>query len=164
MGAAQPLATEQPGAGAQPSAAALPQACESATRSRPMATIPPPDMGALYRAHARSVYAFIYSKVGNRETAEDLTADVFLKALAHLDLTREEHSIVAWLFRVARNAVNDYWRSGQGAPVIPFEEALLGRGQRTTVATQGRHAALQAQALLEQLPATYRTVLSHRLL
>jgi RNA polymerase sigma-70 factor (ECF subfamily) len=121
-------------------------------------------MGALYRAHARSVYAFIYSKVGNRETAEDLTADVFLKALAHLDLTREEHSIVAWLFRVARNAVNDYWRTGQGAPVIPFEEALLGRGQRAAVETQGGQAALQAHALLDRLPATYRTVLAHRLL
>ena len=72
----------------------------------------PLDADALYRAHARSLYAFIFSKVGNRETAEDITGDVFMKALAHLDPTREEHSIVAWLYRVARNAVNDYWRAG----------------------------------------------------
>src|SRR5436309_612081 len=70
----------------------------------------------------RPLYGFIYSKVGNRAAAEDITSDVFVKALTHLDPTRAEHSCVAWLYRVARNAVHDYWRSGQEVPLIALED------------------------------------------
>jgi len=85
------------------------------------------DADALYRAHVRPLYLFIYGKVGNREAAEDLTSEVFVKALTHLDSSREERSIVAWLYRVARNAVADYWRAGTGARVIALDEARLTR-------------------------------------
>ena len=82
---------------------------------RPTLAERPVDAEALYRTHVRPLYTFVYSKVGNRETAEDITSEVFTKALTHLDPTREEHSIVAWLYRVARNAVADYWRAGRGS-------------------------------------------------
>jgi RNA polymerase sigma-70 factor (ECF subfamily) len=125
----------------------------------------PADADALYRAHVRALYAFIYSKVGNREAAEDITGDVFVKALAHLDPTREEHSIVAWLYRVARNAVNDYWRVGHGARVIALDEARVSRGPLPVPETvRTERAAARARALLAQLPANYRAVLSCRLL
>ena len=87
----------------------------------------PVDAEALYRTQVRPLYTFIYSKVGNREAAEDLTSAVFTKALTHLDPTREEQSIVAWLYRVARNAVVDYWRAGRGTHVVTFEEARMAR-------------------------------------
>ncbi|MGH2347072.1 MAG: RNA polymerase sigma factor, partial [Chloroflexota bacterium] len=82
---------------------------------------------AIYRAHARAIYRFVYVKVGNREAAEDLTSEVFLRAVSHLDPAREERSILAWLYRVATNLVNDYWRSSQGAQVIELDEARLQR-------------------------------------
>ena len=131
----------------------------------PTATSQMADLEAIYRAHVRSLYAFVYSKVGNREAAEDITADVFTKALTRLDPTREEHSIVAWLFRVARNAVADHWRSGQGVPVILFEEAHQGR-RHPALPNRAREAqtAAQAHALLDQLPQSYRAVLTYRLL
>lgn len=129
------------------------------------------DVDALYRYYARPLYAFIYSKVGNREAAEDLTSDVFMKALTHLDLTREDHSIVAWLFRVARNVVTDYWRTaGRVGYIIPFEEAVLerqgayGLGPSALERARQQQAAARASALLDHLPVMYRTVLSYRLL
>lgn len=126
----------------------------------------PTDVDALYRAHARPLYAFVYSKVGNREAAEDITSDVFIKALSHLDLAREEHSVVAWLYRVARNAVADYWRAGRGAAIIPFEEAYLAwQGTPpSSPAVQQQAAARRARAVLAGLPENYRMVLTYRLL
>jgi RNA polymerase sigma factor (sigma-70 family) len=125
----------------------------------------PVDTQALYRTHVRPLYAFIYSKVGNREAAEDLTSEVFTRTLTHLDPTREEHSIVAWLYRVARNAVADYWRAGRGTRVVTFEEA---RTARLALSAPGvereERMAARARALLARLPENYRTVLSHRLL
>src|ERR1700757_4188473 len=85
------------------------------------------DLSTLYSKHMRPVYSFIYSKVGNREAAEDLTSEVFVKAVTHLDVARDERSIVAWLYRVARNATNDYWRVPRDVQVIVIDVARLGR-------------------------------------
>jgi RNA polymerase sigma-70 factor (ECF subfamily) len=125
----------------------------------------PVDVDGIYRAHVRALYAFIYRKVGNREAAEDLTSDVFMKALTHLDPTREEHSIVAWLYRVARNAVTDYWRQGHGGRVVVLEEARLPYTPPPAMDTVHQdHTAARARALLDQLPENYRTVLAYRVL
>src|SRR5579859_1609309 len=116
----------------------------------------PADADALYRRYVRPLYAFIYSRVGNREAAEDITSDVFVKALAHLDPTREERSIVAWLYRVARNAVNDHWRVGHGARVIALDDARAARAplpQGDTV--RHEQVAARATALLGRLPENY---------
>ena len=136
-----------------------------AADERPALAARPVDAEAFYRAHVRPLYTFIYSKVGNRETAEDLTSEVFIKALMHLDPTRAEHSLVAWLYRVARNAVADYWRAAAGAHVFALEEVRRAR-QAPPAADVGRaeQTAARARALLARLPENYRTVLSHRLL
>ncbi len=120
---------------------------------------------AVYRAHMRAIYGFIYTKVGNRESAEDLTSEVFLKAVSHLDPSRDERSIVAWLYRVATNKVNDYWRARQGPQVIELDEARISRGISAPSDNARREATAQrATALLQKLPVNYREVLSHRLL
>ena len=132
---------------------------------RPALAAGPVDVEALYRAHVRPLYTFIYSRVGNREAAEDITSEVFMKALTHLDPTREEHSLVSWLYRVARSAVADYWRAGRGARVIALEEACTARRlPPATDVVRQEQTATRARALLARLPAHYRTVLSHRLL
>src|SRR5438067_10668649 len=119
---------------------------------RPTLATRPVDAQALYRTHVRPLYTFIYSKVGNRETAEDLTSEVFMKALLHLVHTRAEHSIVAWLFRVARNSVADYWRAGRGSRVLALEEARSAR-QSPCARDVGHEeqAATRASALLARL-------------
>jgi RNA polymerase sigma-70 factor (ECF subfamily) len=123
------------------------------------------DLSALYSKHVRTIYAFIYSKVGNREAAEDLTSEVFVKAVTHLDIARDERSIVAWLYRVARNATNDYWRSTRDIQVIDLDVARIGRamGPAPDIARQER-TARQAAAVLSTLPVNYRTVLECRIL
>ncbi|MDB5076327.1 MAG: sigma-70 family polymerase sigma factor [Chloroflexi bacterium] len=125
----------------------------------------PFDGEALYRTHVRSLYGFIYSKVGNREAAEDLTSDVFLRALAHIDPSREEHSIIAWLYRVARNVVNDYWRVGKSAHVIALDEVrnLRDSSVAPDIARQDQ-AARKANELLNMLPQNYHDVLYYRLI
>lgn len=129
------------------------------------ATSQHPDVDTLYRTHVRAIFAFIYSRVGNREAAEDITSEVFMRALTHLDPTRAEASILAWLYRVAHNAVNDYWRASQRAPVIELDEARLLRITRPRTDTkQEEQTAARATALLARLPENYRTVLSCRLL
>ena len=68
----------------------------------------PAKFDALYELHFERVYAFVASRVRDRATAEDVTSEVFHKALANLP--RYEWRGVpfaAWLLRIAANAVID---------------------------------------------------------
>lgn len=68
----------------------------------------PAKFAALYEMHFELVYAFIARRVLHRDVAEDLTADVFQRALANL--ARFEWRGVpfsAWLIRIAANAISD---------------------------------------------------------
>src|SRR5437588_10325115 len=62
----------------------------------------------LYEVHFERVYAFIARRVRDRGTAEDLTSEVFHKALANI-ATYEWRGAPfgAWLIRIAANAVAD---------------------------------------------------------
>src|SRR5438094_8634586 len=70
----------------------------------------------LYEATVEQIYKFIYFKVGNREDAEDITSQVFIKAANLLDVTQDERARVAWLYQVARTTITDYWRQFYKAP------------------------------------------------
>src|SRR5579872_6920154 len=62
----------------------------------------------LYEANFHRVYAFIAGRVHDRAEAEDLTADVFHRALANLHRFEWRGTpFVAWLYRIAANAIAD---------------------------------------------------------
>jgi RNA polymerase sigma-70 factor, ECF subfamily len=64
--------------------------------------------GELYEIHFEQVYAYIARRVNSRETAEDLTSEVFHKALTHLQhFEWRGVPFVGWLFRIASNAIVD---------------------------------------------------------
>jgi RNA polymerase sigma-70 factor (ECF subfamily) len=72
----------------------------------------PPDFEAWYRDHQSTVYRYVRFRVATRETAEDVTSEVFFKALRSLDrYDPERASPRTWLLRIARNAVTDHLRS-----------------------------------------------------
>lgn len=71
----------------------------------------PRRFGDLYEIHFERVYAFVARRVGQRETAEDLTADVFHKALASLpSFEWRGVPFAAWLLRIAANTIADTWK------------------------------------------------------
>jgi RNA polymerase sigma-70 factor, ECF subfamily len=66
----------------------------------------------LYENNFERVYAYIARRIGNREEAQDLTAEVFHQALANL--ARFEWRglpFAAWLLRIASNAIADSWKA-----------------------------------------------------
>ena len=72
----------------------------------------PPDFEAWFRDYRESVYRYVRFRVPTREVAEDVTSEVFLKALRALGRYDPRRSAPrTWLLRIARNAVTDYLRS-----------------------------------------------------
>ena len=71
----------------------------------------PAKFADLYELHFDRIYAFVARRVGDRDKAEDLTSEVFHKALASLN-TYEWRGLpfAAWLYRIASNAIADHAR------------------------------------------------------
>jgi RNA polymerase sigma-70 factor (ECF subfamily) len=65
---------------------------------------------ALTHRHRPSVYQIILKIVHNRDTANDLAQDTFMKAFSSLASYRSEYRFSTWLYRIAANASIDYLR------------------------------------------------------
>src|ERR1700753_3753668 len=64
----------------------------------------------IIRRYERPVFSLIFRMVRDRETAEELAQDTFLKALNHIDRYRPEFKLSSWLFKIANNVAIDYLR------------------------------------------------------
>ncbi|MCG6987675.1 MAG: sigma-70 family RNA polymerase sigma factor [Gemmatimonadetes bacterium] len=72
----------------------------------------PQDFEAWFHDHRSVVYRYVRFRVATREAAEDVTSDVFMKALRSLHRYNPDlASPRTWLLRIARNAVTDHLRS-----------------------------------------------------
>ncbi len=120
-----------------------------------------------YQENLALIYRYIYSKVGNREEAEDLTSQTFIKAVRSMDCERNPHSMQKWLFQVARTTVADYWRAYYRVSVGSLEE-LLDAGWEGPVEEEpvptSTTPAERVQRILGALPEHYREVLTCRFL
>ncbi len=64
----------------------------------------------LIRRYERPVFSLIYRMVRDREVAEDLAQDSFIKVLNHIDRYRPEFKLSSWLFKIANNVAIDHLR------------------------------------------------------
>ena len=68
-------------------------------------------LAELYKQYFDRIYRFIYYRTGHKETAEDLTEDVFVKAFKGISSLEQSATFEGWLYRIARNLVIDHYRS-----------------------------------------------------
>ena len=80
--------------------------------------------GALYDRYVEQVYRYVFYRVRNEAEAEDVTSDVFMRALRAIPKYEPRQAFLAWLYRIARNAVIDRSRRQQAHPQVTFEDAL----------------------------------------
>ena len=111
----------------------------------------------LYEENFERVYAFIASRVRNREEAEDITAEVFQQALTNLHRFEYRGApFLSWLLRIAINAMTDRWRTnGRETATAPDELDVI-----SAEANAERRAILLN--LVNKLPDDQRSVVLQR--
>lgn len=83
------------------------EACQAGTLER---------FDDLYQAYAEKIYRFIFFKVFQKETAEDITSEVFMKVLERIhQFDAKRGTFSAWIYRIARNAVIDHVRTNRAS-------------------------------------------------
>ena len=86
----------------------------------------PGALSELYDSYAPQIYAYIYRRVGDAGTAEDLTGDVFVRVLRAIQNDRVwQESFQGWLYRIAHNLVVDHYRRQPSAPDLELDETTL---------------------------------------
>lgn len=75
------------------------------------------DWESVYRDNVDRLYRLMYSRVGNRPDAEDLTADVFRTALGPLRLASSKGEVRSYLLVTARTVLASHWRRRLGLTV-----------------------------------------------
>ena len=86
----------------------------------------PSRFSELYELHFERVYAYVVRRVRDRDVAEDLTSDVFHKALVALPgFDWRGIPFGAWLFRIASNVVADRWKQASREVVEDPPEASV---------------------------------------
>jgi len=81
----------------------------------------PEAFGFFYDKYVKQIYRFILLKVSNTQIAEDLTQDVFLKTWQHLVDQKSLSYFRAFIYRIARNIVIDYYRQSN-RQTLPIDE------------------------------------------
>lgn len=117
--------------------------------------------GALYDAYHPRVYRFIYLKTGTREDAEDLSHQVFMHAWKHIKgYVHRGHPFSSWLYRIARNAVIDFYRTRkEPLRMEDLDPETIGGPLNVEQATEDAMLFRQIRQALAELPNHYQDVL-----
>jgi RNA polymerase sigma-70 factor, ECF subfamily len=133
------------------------RACDSAAYDR------------LYNLYSDRVFRYLYARIGQREVAEDLTADVFVRLLQNLprfrvNAARPVASFSAFVYRVAGNLLTDQYRKQkhrdhQDIDDQPFLADRRPEPFAQTAAYENRNELMEA---MRKLGAEQQTVLLYR--
>lgn len=124
----------------------------------------PRKFDALYRAYINDIYRFVFYKTSQTETAEDITAQVFMQALERLVQFhyRPGARFSSWLYTIAHNQIVDYYRKRHD--VIDLEDAEPLPSPETATQTVDLHLQQErVRVIVQQLPNGDQEVLQLRL-
>ena len=121
-----------------------------------------PSWEAIYRDNVGRVYRLMFSKVGNRSDAEDLTTEVFLTALRPLRVSASVGEVRAYLLATARTLLATHWRRTLGREITTLDEERDVAAFEADAADPGTPA--RAEAILARLPERYSKILRLRFL
>ena len=125
----------------------------------------------LINRHQQRLYNFIYSKVYDRDVAEDIFQDTFIKVINTLKLGKynEEGKFVPWIMRIAHNLVIDFFRRNKRMPKFNNREDFDIFNVLSDASLNAEAELVRSQIhndirnLVEQLPIDQRTVLKMRI-
>jgi len=114
----------------------------------------------LYGRYLPRIYRFVYARVGEQTAAEDVTSDVFIKALRNIHRYHDTgSSFGAWLYRIALYSVVDRYRATRPVENLDqlCERAASGPGPEDVAAD--RDELRRVWAVVEALPTNQRTAM-----
>ncbi len=117
---------------------------------------------SLYDTYVGRVYRFVYFKVSNQQDAEDITADLFLKAWKYLtsDDTKEVGSFSGLIYDMARNATVDWYRKNAQSHICALDDIMhMSDGSDVAQTTADRFDSAALLKCIKSMKHEYQEVL-----
>lgn len=118
------------------------------------------DFYEVYEQYHDRVKGFILASIKNRWAADDLVQETFLRVLENLPQLRDQVKLSAWIFRIAANLCQDYFRSSK-RNLIPFGDDIAGLPGEPSIEKQVEQyeLSLLVQERIRLLPEPWRQVI-----
>ena len=97
-------------------------------------------MDEIMNRHGQDILRLVYSYVNNKELAEDLTQDIFVKCYKSLHTYKGKSSLRTWLWRIAINHCKDFLKSWYNKHVIIPEEQPITTSNNKRNGRRGCHS------------------------
>jgi RNA polymerase sigma-70 factor (ECF subfamily) len=123
------------------------------------------DFEALYERHSREVWALVYARWMNADTALDITQETFLRLWKQWEEGEAILNPRAWLLRVARNLAEDHAKSAfrrNGTHPPQTMNGVQANGPLPLESLEREETFAQLRGELEQLPEADREILTLR--
>ena len=118
----------------------------------------------LYEEHFDKIYRYVALRIGDKVEAEDITQQVFLKALQSISSFRWKGiPFSAWLFKIAHNQVVDYLRKKTKQATVPVDESKVSSISDTQLLVEQKLDIKQLLSATKRLTEAQREVISLRL-
>jgi len=118
--------------------------------------------GTLYEHYYRDIYSYIFYRVNNSETAESLSAEVFVRMIRHLpNYLDQGKPFISWLYSLARKTIKDHKKNS--TKPIPDKNNSGNGSNGKNQTKQGQEALSCFQRALQHLTESQKEVIIHRL-
>lgn len=127
----------------------------------------------LFARYKRPILNFIYRLIGNKETAEEVAQEVFIKAYKNLDIFDPSRRFSPWLYTIARNLAKNALRDRKYFRDISLEKTISAEDRiirlKDVIAdpkaspdliAEDKELAETAQKVLDSLPLKYREIIT----
>jgi len=120
--------------------------------------------GELYDHYFGQIYRFVYSRLRDQSAAEDVTSEVFFKALRAIGRYKPSgHPLSAWLYQISVNAINDHYRSKRPTSSLDGAIAVADPARAVVDRVVDQVEAARVWAAIDDLPPQQRTAMTLKL-
>lgn len=132
----------------------------------------PESFGKIYDLHYQAIFNYCYRRISSFDNAKDITSETFLKAYLNIDKFKWKGiPIISWLYKIATNEINLYFRAQKYKPKLQNEiyNNISIYGNSTSLEEEKENAELElekhkqflsVQKALKELPIKYQEVIS----
>ncbi len=86
-------------------------------------------LGQIHDLYYDAIFRYVSFRVGNVQTVEDLTSEVFTRFLSSLsERNAPQNTIQGWLFGTASRVVKEYYRRASRAQLAPLNDTIAAKG------------------------------------
>lgn len=142
---------------------------EHSQQSRPLLlfnksrTQPRINFAEVYQQHRTQIYRYTLARIGHEDDAQDITAQIFLKAYRNLNSFRQDVPIIAWLMGIARHQIADYFRGQREHVSLSELPDIPSPNKSPEESIERKHQMMRVAQALNALSEDRREALAMRL-